>query len=235
MDTSEKLACEYLAHQGFDNIRHEPDGKVPPDFVVNDRVAVEVRRLNQNDETQSGHQGLEEVAMPLVSMFRKVLPTLGPPTAGASWFVIYTFRRPLPPWNSLQKALTGTLVSFRDQSIHQPTRLRVTDNLELRLIQASKAHSSFYVLGGSSDYDAGGFVVAEIERNLRICISEKTNKVARVRSKYPEWWLVLVDHIGYGMLDESDREQLRELARIEHNWDKIILVNPLNSADAFEL
>lgn len=236
MDASEKSVCEYLTHRGFDNLRYEPDGKVPPDFVVNDSVAIEVRRLNQNDETQSGRQGLEEVAMPLDSLFRQVLPSFGPPTAGESWFVNYSFRRPLPPRNYLKQKLTNTLVSFRDQSIHQPMQLHVIDNLELGLIKASKVYSSFYVLGGSSDDDGGGPVVAEMERNLRICISEKTTKVARIRSKYPEWWLVLVDYIGYGILDGSDREQLRErVRRIKHDWDKIILVNPLNSADAFEL
>jgi hypothetical protein len=31
--------------------------------------------------------------------------------------------------------------------------------------------------------------VAELARNLRICISEKTRKVSRVRAKYPIWWL----------------------------------------------
>jgi len=34
-------------------------GNLPPDFVVGDDVAVEVRRLNQNHETGEAYGGLE--------------------------------------------------------------------------------------------------------------------------------------------------------------------------------
>ena len=117
---------------------------------------------------------------------------------------------------------------------HQPARLRVTDALTVRLFRSGKLCLSFFVLGGSADHDSGGFVLAEMERNLHICITEKTKKVSRVRSKHPEWWLVLVDEIGYG-LDEFDREQLRQLVQLDHSWNKIILVNPLDQRRAFEL
>jgi len=77
-------------------------------------------------------------------------------------------------------------------------------------------------------------VFSETQKNLRICIEEKTRKIARVRSKYQEWWLILIDFIGYGV-DECDRKLYREQLGIDHNWDKIILVNPLNSRLGFEL
>ena len=53
--------------------------------------------------------------------------------------------------------------------------------------------------------------------------------------KYPEWWLVFEDRIGYGVLDESDRKDLQEQVRVEHPWSKIIVVNPLNPTTGFEL
>jgi hypothetical protein len=90
------------------------------------------------------------------------------------------------------------------------------------------------VLGGSVDDDSGGFVVAEVARNLRICMEQKSKKVKTVLSRYPEWWLVLVDRIGYG-LEGVDREQLRALVQIREPWDKLILVNPLDPARGFEL
>jgi hypothetical protein len=73
-----------------------------------------------------------------------------------------------------------------------------------------------------------------LEKNLRICVAEKSRKVARVRAKYPEWWLLLVDHIGHG-LSNFDREQFRQQLGMVHDWDKIILVNPLDPKRAFEL
>jgi len=48
MDSSETLAKEYLRFLGYTDIIYEPDGNIPPDFLVNGRIAVEVRRLNQN-------------------------------------------------------------------------------------------------------------------------------------------------------------------------------------------
>ena len=79
---------------------------------------------------------------------------------------------------------------------------------------------------GFADRDAGGWLIAELERNIRICVLEKTAKIAVVRTRYPEWWLILIDHIGYG-----DREALH----VEHGWDKVILVNPLNPESAYEI
>ena len=72
MDDSEKLVEEFLIDRGFSNVIYEPDGKVPPDFLVNGRIAVEVRRLNQNEEMDEGYRGLEEVAIPLKVALRKI-------------------------------------------------------------------------------------------------------------------------------------------------------------------
>jgi hypothetical protein len=41
-----------------------------------------------------------------------------------------------------------------------------------------------------------------------------------------QWWLVLIDRIGYSM-DEYDEDLFGEHPEIEHNWDKILLLNPL--------
>src|SRR5690349_5917728 len=65
MDTSEELVKAYLRHLGFSHIEYEPDGNVPPDFLAEKRVAVEVRRLNQNEITGSGFRALEEPTIPL--------------------------------------------------------------------------------------------------------------------------------------------------------------------------
>ena len=65
MDSSENIVFAYLSHLGFQEVVYEPDGNVPPDFLLDGRIAVEVRRLNQNAQTVSGPHGLEEVAKPL--------------------------------------------------------------------------------------------------------------------------------------------------------------------------
>ena len=44
----ETAVDRFLRHSGFTDLVFEPDGNIPPDFVVEGRIAVEVRRLNQN-------------------------------------------------------------------------------------------------------------------------------------------------------------------------------------------
>ena len=58
MDDSEKVANEYPAESGLGRSRlRAPDGNTPPDFLVNGTIAVEVRRLNQDEIIESGHRG----------------------------------------------------------------------------------------------------------------------------------------------------------------------------------
>ena len=63
MDDSEARIAAYLAHRGFTDVVYEPDGNVPPDFLVDGRIAVEVRRLNLNAVTGTEYQGLEEASI----------------------------------------------------------------------------------------------------------------------------------------------------------------------------
>jgi len=66
-------------------------------------------------------------------------------------------------------------------------------------------------------------------------MAEKSLKISKLVSSYPEWWLALDDRVGYGDLDEDDRNQLRRLVRLDHPWSKIILVNPLSPSNGFEM
>ena len=53
MKQEEKWVEEYLTHRGFRDIVYEPDGNVPPDFLIDGKIAIEVRRLNQHHEDKS--------------------------------------------------------------------------------------------------------------------------------------------------------------------------------------
>jgi hypothetical protein len=57
MDNSELIVSKYLASVHGDNFVYEPDGNTPPDFLVDQRIAVEVRRLNQNVVHDGKHGG----------------------------------------------------------------------------------------------------------------------------------------------------------------------------------
>lgn len=235
MDESERTILEYLRNRGLGDVVYEPDGNVPPDFLVNGRIAVEVRRLNENVETDEGHQGLEEISKPLNVLVRKALAATGPPIDGTSWFVFYTYSRPLPTWRELDVLLRRALGEVAGQPNPDDHKILVANKMRLRFTRASEVHPHLFILGGSADHDSGGFVVAELADNLRICIDEKCAKILKVKDRYPEWWLAFEDRIAYGVLDEEDQEQLRQLVRCDDRWNKVILVNPLNSSTGFEL
>ena len=232
MDKSEQIAESHLRSRGFQDIMYEPDGNVPPDFLVDGQIAVEVRRLNQNEDTPEGPRGFEEVAIPLQDAVKRLLNELGPSRDGQSWYVMYDFRRPLAAdW---RPALRASLVAFRDGAERQPGRRVVVPRFKVNLLRAGRSYPDFFVLGGYADGDSGGFVLSELNRNIRICVLEKTNKVARVRANYPQWWLLLVDHMGFG-LDAAEREELRQLLQLDHSWDKILIVSPIDPPTAYEL
>jgi hypothetical protein len=224
MDASEAVVEKLLKHMGFQSVIYEPDGNVPPDFLADGRVAVEVRRLNQNHDSGNGKRGLEETSIPLWQKIEKLGHSLGPATS-ESWFLFFRFSRPVKPWRELEPKLRASLVAFMAQSTRTSGRVFTSDNFELDVIRASQPLEHYFRMGGNSDHQSGGFIVAEMLDNIAHCASEKLQKIASFRSNYPEWWLVLTDHIGLG-LDDHDKQQLLTHAKRPAGWDKIVVVSP---------
>ncbi len=206
-----------------------------PDFVVDGRIAVEARRLNQHELVGTTHRGLEETSFPLQAAVRKILREHGPPQDRGSWFVFYTFRRPLPSWKEVERHLREGLRQFVARTNDSLTEVRVASRLRLRFAKAGNRHDYQFVLGGYSDSDAGGFVVAELIENIRLCIAEKEKKVAPYWDRYPEWWLAFEDVIGYGRLDEHDVGQLREHLEVLHRFTRVLLIDPSDATKAVVL
>ncbi len=226
MNDSERTVHHYLTSLQLGEVVYEPDGNVPPDFVVAGRIAVEARRLNQNERLGDSFRGLEVTAKPLHDLVTRILAQSGPP-ADRSWFVMYTVWRPLPPWRQVEALLRFAVAEFRSRLHNPPEEMRLHRSLRLRFFPASERHEALLVLGGSTDRDSGGFVIAELVRNLELCVPDKLRKIATVRHKYAEWWLAFDDRIAYGALDESDVAQLRSLLKVPEEFARLLLVNPL--------
>jgi len=234
IDASERIVAKYLTHCGFSRVEYEPDGNVPPDFLVDGRIAVEVRRLNQNYVDGKSVSGLEELTIPLRRRFKELLYSLGPPTRGVSWFVFFRLHRPVERWKTLGPKIRRELEGFIAGTIHAPTRISIGERFEIRIFPSQLPYPVFFVMGGNADRDSDGWLLPEMQKNIQLCIDEKTRKVARVRAKYSAWWLVLVDQIACGLKDH-DRQQFRDQVVLVHDWDKVVLVNPLDPTSAFEV
>jgi hypothetical protein len=234
MDATEKHVSDHLAHRGYVDIVYEPDGNIPPDFLVDGTIAIEVRRLNKNYFDGSDVKGLEEVAIPLYKRINALVDSLGAPTEGESWFVAFRLRRPVKPWKSLDPKLRQALEEFKATPTKQKSTIVQTQRFKLNIFRASKIHTTMFVMGGYIDSDAGGWLLADMQTNIRFCATEKSKKIAKVRSKYRQWWLALVDRIGHS-LSEPDREIFRRQISIEHDWDKIIIIDPQDHTRWFEI
>jgi len=235
MDACETTIYKYLDSLRIGNVRYEPDGNVPPDFVIDRRIAVEARRLNEHEEVQGGHRGLEITAKPLHAAVVKALVNSGPSIDSQSWFVHYSVRRPLPSWKEVERSLRDAVREFRQRVADPPREMKLGGFMRLRFHPASQPHPTLLILGGSSDHDAGGFVVAELCRNLEICIPEKSRKVAAYLERYPEWWLAFEDRISYAQLDSGDLAQLRQALGPVAQFAKVILVNPVQPTIGIEV
>jgi hypothetical protein len=234
MDDSEALVEQFLRHQGYVDFVYEPDGRIPPDFLVNKSIAIEVRRLNQNHVENNIRKGLEEVSIPLWNKVNNLINSFGPPTDGRSWFVFYRFTRPVEEWSKLKPKLYNILNNFSKNPEVTIKSYKLNGEFELDIFRANTTFPHLFVMGGHSDDESGGWLIEEIAKNLKIVIAEKTRKIAKMRSKYEFWWLALSDHIGYG-LDEFDRELFREELTLSHNWDRIILIDPRDSTRWLDL
>lgn len=235
MNSTEKIANAFLESLNIGPVIYEPDGNVPPDFLVDSRIAVEVRRLNQNYVDSSGtHQGIEQLAIPFKRNMKRFLPTISKNINGQSWFVTFDIKRPFPPRREVETLVGNALRKFVAKPSRENVVVNLTNNLRMDIFPSSYTFESAFVLGGIGDEDSGGFVLGEILENLRLCSLEKEIKIAKFRANYPEWWLVLPDYIGYGF-DDIDIQDYRRALRFEHCWDKIILLDPNNFHRFFEL
>jgi hypothetical protein len=234
MDATEKLVEAHFVHRGFIDVRYEPDGNVPPDFLVENRIAVEARRLSQIHIGDGTTQSLEEAAIPLFKNIAGLAAESGPPTDGRTWFLHPEFTRPVGRWRPLKRKLRRAMQAFSPDSRSGWTILYSQPGFTLEAFPASTARSRRFLMAGYGDLESGGWMIAELEKSIRHCVSEKWDKVARFRCKYPEWWLALVDHIGY-TFDDFDRAVFREQLSIKHDWDRIVLVDPLNPARWFNI
>ena len=176
---------------------------------------------------------MEETSIPLAMRMNKLLASFGSAQDGESWYVFYRFTRPIE-WDSIEIELRQVLSEFKQRSSRGKSTLMSSGTIEVVVFRAPRPRDSFYVLGGSSDQDSGGWLLEKLEENIIYCAKEKWQKISNVKSRYPVWWLALVDHIGFS-LDDFERELFIEKVSIDHEWDKILIIDPHDASRYLEV
>jgi len=233
MNEDEKVAEEYLKKH-HDNVIFEPDGNIPPDFLIENSIGVEVRRLNQQYYTQNGNaRGLSETARPFRDRVEKVLSRYVVEADGASFWVGLRFERVNGELDVSKKMIKKAIDAFQKQNEIIPFEYRMSDNVLLKfLVRGSKTNRKFQ-LGTQSDLDAGGWVVDICSEAIKHCIKEKEMKIKPHFSKYDRWWLLLVDHMNF-MKSEDRVEIVKNIAKPVY-FERIIVINYEGSSQVFDL
>jgi hypothetical protein len=116
MNRDEQIAEKHLRFRGYQDVHHHPDGEHrPPDFLVDGAIAVEVRRLNQNERGRDTPVGLEVKAIPFTGRLMKLLATYGD-AGSVKWYVMLGLRRPLPTWDRAE----GRIKQFLQAVLNDP-------------------------------------------------------------------------------------------------------------------
>jgi hypothetical protein len=229
VNRAEKTVDAYL-RQITDDVVYEPDGNVPPDFLVAGELAVEVRTLNQNYFGGNAPKGLERDHRRIEHVLHSALRHFDRPVSGQAYLVILRFSRPLGDLKCLKENLRQKLQVFMDNPHETPHEVSLTSGIAITIVKAPKPNRQTFRIGALSDWDSGGFVAGLYIRNIRHCIEDKTAKVSAYKGRYPRWWLVLVDGLsGFSAHDKDDRA---ELESVRNNlvksppWERILVLSP---------
>lgn len=252
----ERWARKWLESQGYSNIERIKDD--PPDYVVDDKYAIEVRRLNL--KIRQG-EGEETSRISLRRTIEKALIEIGSFTNDQSWVVDceYDFSRPLPKEKIIKKQIREVLLlltqSRDDEFISEfgskyldyhkhaheldslgALHLCLTCGICLEL-QAISAQPARFVLQNVSDGE-GVLVLPELEKNIEAAIREKSERIRGRENNFSAWWLILIDHIGCvpnSGITQTELEELQEEIRAQSPWSRVIIVSLWNLDFWYEL
>jgi hypothetical protein len=199
MKPEEILAQTYLNSLGYGVAKYEPDGNVPPDFLLDPSIAVEVRRLNKQIDVGGKREGIEQAEVSLARAVEKTLLKFNSQFSGKTYFVWYRYRRPLSSIKALSKRLESVLQQFLQNSGPTPMEFNIDPSFDIKIVWARPRQGRCFVVAGNSDRERGGWIVDDMIKNIQHCSHEKTLKVAAYRARYTSWWLLLVDFIAYGL------------------------------------
>lgn len=215
MKKEEIIAKGYLEKR-FNSIEYEPDGNVPPDFLLDQKIAVEVRRLNENRNINNQKSGIEQLQFITSGIIERINKKIK--YDGTSYYIEYNLQE--TNVENLKKALKGKLIEIYK---NKPKNNNFTiEGVEFKVHQNIK-HKTPFVLGGFIDYDEEGWELDAYSKNLKMCIKEKNERVTKNSVKqYSEWWLLLVDYI----VPASMRSNLDNILTINKMvFNKVILID----------
>ncbi|HEY9115536.1 MAG TPA: hypothetical protein VIN10_12625 [Bacteroidales bacterium] len=225
MNNEENIVSEYLKSIGFNLIKYEPNGNVPPDFSIEDNnIAIEVRRLNENYFSGNKTIGYQEEFYQIWQFLEQFLEQYTNENLRKSYWISFSFMRPIPKIKVLKKKLKQHLDNYFLNPLDD-VELEITETFSIRLYFKELDAKPKLLLTSSHDENSGGVVSQIYLNNINHCIEEKTKKIQNYRASYQVWWIILVDTLVYRMSKSNDFEKISNNIILPKIWNKLIILN----------
>jgi len=224
-------AKKYLQTLQYSQVEYEPLGNVTPDFLLDKKIAVEVRRLNRNHIDGNNLLSVENLQIPLIKNIKKIIATFRYSSHTNSAYVSITLCKPLNIQNqkSIIRKVKKTFKKHTQNITHART-YTIGKYLDITFTPTDKKSNIYIYAGCNGDSD---WLIHEMHKNIQSVIDEKNKKIEKNFTLYNEWWLLLVDSILYGF-DEKDFEALKKIQLQKHRFSKVIILSPKGGFNTFE-
>jgi hypothetical protein len=234
MNDDEQTAKNHLKRM-FKNVRYEPRGvSIAPDFVCDEVVAVEVRRIAPMSRANGRDTEMHTPHNRIMRITRDILQRLSTeievPT-GLRYYVVVQSEGDIRIDKQAWLRCLREQVSVNVSTPVPPEHFEVSpmDGVVFRFRTASYGDQTFFGMM-LNDSNVNGSVAGAYVKSISHAVDTKTQRLSSYRDLYPEHWLLLVDRLGSLHIDvhadSSDLDIVRaELVR-PPVWNKILVVNP---------
>ena len=230
----ENLIAELFRGQGY-SLKIEPDGNVPPDLVLNDKIAVEVTRLSKIINIDSSSRSIDNDSSSVTAKLKKAINSSKNNDAQPhKYSVIATIKRPFGNLKKVASALKVKLQEINNlEFTENKIRIEISQSISIIISKRNIDGGNGFLLTGIIDLDAAYHDKEIMLESVNFCHTSKAKKVEPFLERYNDWWLVLSDTISYYGNDEYTEYIAKNICKSP--FSRIIIVNSLNGKVVSEI
>jgi hypothetical protein len=219
VNKDEKIAKSYLKNLGFQRLEFEPNGNIPPDFSLNDKIGIEVRRLNKYFNGES----LEKIEFGEIRKIENfILKFKSNKTFEKTHSVSIYYSRPLK-FKQIEKKIENSLNHYTE-NLNENFEYNITENFTMSIVEYSERFESDFEVMIWVDHNKGGVVINDLKSNITLALKEKEEKIAEYFTEFEEWWLILINHISPNIRNQ-ELEVLKQEVPKSNLFKKIIILD----------
>lgn len=248
----ERVVEQWLYSQNYIGITRSIND--PPDYVIEDNIAIEVRRLTKQVNFKGQTLSEENQRIPLYRSIERALREIELPQHSRAWAVSWeydfnkTWPKPRVIQQEIQDIVTPLIQQFKTPEAFNTLHTDYFDaerhSYELEYLTFPHICLPCGICLGIREYHAtndsgfylqewpeaeGSFPAAELIQSLQPAIDAKSiniKKQCRLED-FVEWWLIFTDHIclvPIAILSDNEIEAVQNSITNRYFWSRILLI-----------